>query len=312
MSKKIYCYSLLSFVILIIVGSVGVYIAVVHILPYSPIRPYRITRDDVHRMFVRGSTPSDFDLNYKTLDVLVEDTLHLKGWFICAQSDKSQGTIVLLHGIGSCKESLLPLADTLAHHGFNSVIYDLRAHGESDGVNCTFGYYEKNDVVAVINYVQKNIGNSAPYAVLGHSLGAAVAVQAMAIDSCIACGIAVSTFANLRETLHDYWRQISGIPFTLIPDIALRNSEQIASFTVDSVHPESDSRSIYRPMMIIHGTADKKISIDYGKRVYANLQSPEKKWYPLEGAGHDNLDVIGGSKYYETIVIFFLHHLHHK
>ncbi len=302
--KKILQYSLLCVIFLFITGGIGAYIVIEQILPYSPIRPNRITRDEIARMYPQRATPSDFNLTSQTLDVVVEDSIHLKGWYIFAQTDSAQGTVVLLHGIGSSKEAWLPIADTLAHHGFNSILFDLRAHGESGGVNCTFGYYEKYDVSAVMNETQKQTGDVGPYAVFGHSLGAAVAVQAMVVDPRIVCGIAQSPFAALREILHDYWYQMSGIPFTWIPDAALKNSERIAHFTVDAVRPENAAQFIFYPVMVIHGTQDKKISIDYGKRVYSNLQSLAKEWYPIEGGDHDHLSEIGGNKQYEKTISF--------
>jgi uncharacterized protein len=310
MIKKILRYSLVSVLALLIVSSIGFYILIEYVLPYSPIRPYRITRNEVARMFPRQTLPSDFGLTYRALDIVVEDTVHLKGWFISAQTDSIYGTVVLLHGIGSCKESWLSLADTFARNGFNSLLFDLRAHGESGGMNCTFGYYEKYDVSAMINETQKRIGDVSPYAVFGQSLGAAIALQAMTVDSRIICGIAQSPFATLRETLHDYWQQMSGISFHWIPDAALRNSERIAHFTVDAVRPENDARFILRPVLIIHGVADKKISVEYGRRVYRNLSSPEKEWYPIEDGGHDSLSEIGGNTYYQKIILFFRNHIH--
>jgi len=307
--NRIFHYCLLCLVFLIIICGIGIYIAIEYVLPYSPIRPYRITREEVSRLFARRASPSDFNLKYKPLDIVVEDSIHLKGWFIFARTDDAQGTIILLHGIGSCKESWLPMADTLAYKGFNSILFDLRAHGESGGMNCTFGYYEKYDVSAVINEAQKCTGDIGPYGVFGHSLGAAVALQAMAVDSSIICGIAQSPFATLRETLHDYWFQMCGISLAFIPDAAMRKTEHIARFTVDSVKPEIDARSIINPVMIIHGVMDKKISIEYGKRVYDNLHSQMKEWYSIEYGGHDDLPEIGGNAYYEKVSSFFREHI---
>lgn len=310
MKKKILHYSLLCIISLFIIGGIGAYIVIEQILPYSPIRPYRITKDEVARVYPHRAAPADFNLKSQTLDVVVEDSIHLKGWYIFAQTDCAQGTVVLLHGIGSSKEAWLPMADTLAHHGFNSILFDLRAHGASGGVNCTFGYYEKYDVSAVISEARKQTGDAGPYAVFGHSLGAAVAVQAMIVDPRIVCGIAQSPFATLREILHDYWYQMSGLHLNWVADAALKKSEYIAHFAVDSVRPESDARRIFYPVMVIHGTRDEKISVEYGKRVYNNLQSPEKEWYPIERGDHDHLSQIGGNQYYKKVISFLCRHLH--
>ena len=49
----------------------------------------------------------------------------------------------------------LLLAKVLHEHHFNVMIYDSRAHGESGGKYCTYGYYEKHDVQVAIYEAQK-------------------------------------------------------------------------------------------------------------------------------------------------------------
>jgi alpha-beta hydrolase superfamily lysophospholipase len=295
--RKIFCYGLIIISIILFLGSVALYIAVEHILPYSPIRPHRITRKDIAQQFKGYATPSDFGLAFKPLDIVVEDSIHLKGWFLKSSKETSQGTVILLHGIASCKESWLTFADTLVKNGFNCVVYDSRAHGESDGINCTFGYYEKYDVSAVIQEVKREFDNPGPFAIIGHSMGAAVAIQAMVIDTNIVCGVIEAPFATLREILYDSWKQISGSCDHIIPDAALKNTEHIARFSVDSVKPEATAKMIHSPVMVIHGDADEKNSIEYGKRIYDNLTSREKIWYVIPNGDHDHLAEIGGTAY---------------
>ena len=216
---------------------------------------------------------------------------------------------MLLHGIASCKESLLKISDTLSSLGFNCIIYDSRGHGESGGINCTFGYYEKRDVSLIIDYVAKNFPNNKPFGIYGYSLGAAVAIQAMEIDKRIECGVVVSSFATLREVIYDYWNSISPLHFEWIPDEALKKSESIANFKVDSVKPEESAKHIDRPILVIHGVEDKKISISYGRRVFDNLRNPQKKWYPVTGANHDNIERVGEKALLNSIIQFFLGNL---
>ena len=285
------------------------YVAVNRVLPYSPIRPHRIGRDEIRRYFPDGASPDKTGLKFSPLDVTVEDSINLRGWFIYARRDSAIGTVILLHGIASCKEAMLPLAGTLASAGYNCIVYDSRAHGESGGTNCTFGYYEKRDVSVFIDSSIERFSNVQPVGIYGASLGAAIAIQAMATDRRIRCGIAESPFATMREVIYDYWKSFSGLPVHSIPDGALRNSEKIANFAVDSVSPEDYAKRIDSPVLIIHGDKDEKISIHYGERVFKNLHSPEKKFYLVPGAGHDNLAAIGGQAYSNTVLDFFRTHL---
>ena len=101
----------------------------------------------------------------------------LSAWFIPAKNPK--GTIIFLHGVADNKMSGLLLAKVFHDHNFNVLLYDSRAHGESGGRFCTYGYHEKYDVQKAIDEVRKIgrvknivIGN---IGVFGTSMGAAVA-----------------------------------------------------------------------------------------------------------------------------------------
>lgn len=146
---------------------------------------------------------------------------------------------------------------------------------------------------------------SPPFGVLGDSFGAATAIQALAWDKRLVCGIAESPFATLRGVIHDYFQQMYYVPLNFIPDAALVYSERIAGFQVDSVSPEQDARRITQPTMIVHGSVDRKISPRYGKLVFDNLRSEHKEWYPVQGAGDSDIGNVGGAAYEARIVRFF-------
>jgi pimeloyl-ACP methyl ester carboxylesterase len=55
---------------------------------------------------------------------------------------------------------------------FDVLAYDSRAHGESGGNACTYGYYEKRDLSRAIDLIGLR-----PVVALGISLGAAVALH---------------------------------------------------------------------------------------------------------------------------------------
>lgn len=290
--------------IFICVIGVTIYIATVHVLPYSPIRPHRCTREEITEYFPAVTTPEQIGLRTEKLDVTVADTIVLKGWFIHAARPDPFGTVILLHGSASCKEAMLATAETLAFSGCNAVIVDLRAHGESGGMYCTYGYYEKEDVSRIIDEAIKKFSNAEPFAVYGNSLGGAIALQALAFDPRIKCGIIESSFATLREVVYDYMKRISGMPLRFISDKALDNSGIIANFPVDSIRPEESAKNILQPVLIAHGSEDNYISIEYGKRIYRNLASPNKVWYPIEGGDHLNLRQAGGREYQQKVVNF--------
>jgi uncharacterized protein len=296
-------------VVLAVAAVVGVNYAIENVLPYSPIRPHRVTRDEMALYTPHLLSPSDIPARWEDCDITVEDSIRLKGWFIHSTRQPARGTILILHGIASTRIAMLADARICVGNGFNCILYDSRANGESGGLNCTFGYYEKHDVSGYIDSALARYPDSAPFGILGDSFGAAVTIQAMAIDPRLVCGVAESPFASLREVVHDYFRQMFLVPLNAIPDAALRNSERIARFAVDSVCPACDARRVVQPTMIVHGEADNKIAADYGRQVFDNLASPNKELYLIKNAGHNDLAAVGGSEYRDRIVQFFLKYM---
>ncbi|RPI61451.1 MAG: alpha/beta hydrolase [Ignavibacteriales bacterium] len=300
---------LVILLLILLIGYLVIEYAAQHILAYSPIRPARCTKESLLKYNNEVYTPDQLNLRYEDFNITVEDTIRLKGWFIFSNSVKSKGTIFLLHGIASCKSTMLKTALLLTASGFNCVVYDSRANGESGGVNCTFGYYEKKDLSAYLDSLQFRYQDSGPYGAFGNSLGAAVLIQTMAEDKRIICGIAESPFANLREIIHDYFSRMYYLRINWIPDKALEYSEKIANFKVDSVDPSKSAKNITQPIMIVHGLRDEHISYKYGEEIFENIKSKVKVWYPIEDGEHNNLSQVGGVKLNEAIATFFNKHL---
>lgn len=281
-----------------------VYIASCHVAPYSVIKPHRLSQVEI-ALLIPQPNPGQFGLVPDTLDIPVNDSLSLRGWFFHALSDSVQGTIMVLHGIASCKEAMLPVADKLCRNRFNVVLFDLRAHGESDGDYCTYGYYEKRDMVVVIDSILSKYPHSTPLAMYGNSLGSAIALQTMAIEPRISCAVVESPFATLREIVSDYLTRLIKIRWRSFSDAALDEAGVIANFSVDDVAPETSALSIQVPVLVVHGTLDRHVSIEYGRRVFRNLQSQSKELFEIPDGDHYNLTTVGGEAYGEKFLSFF-------
>lgn len=288
---------------------VGVNYAIEHILPYSPIRPHRCTREEMALFAPDLQSPAAFTERWDDFDITVEDSIRLKGWFIPSLRQPSQGTIIVLHGIASCRIAMLSIARECVQNGFNCLVYDSRANGESGGLNCTFGYYEKRDVSAYLDSALDRYPGCGPFGIFGDSFGAAVTIQALAVDKRLVCGVAQSPFASLRDVIHDYFRQMFLVPFYFIPDAALKYSERIAHFSVDSVQPALDARKVIQPTLIVHGESDSKVASQYGRTVYDNLASPQRELYLIPAAGHTDLARVGGTEYHKRVLGFFMNYM---
>ena len=221
---------------------------------------------------VRNVTPENC-----TSDTFEGSGVELKGWR-CAAANTSRGTVIYLHGVADNRDSSVNVIRRYTAKGFDVVTYDSRAHGESEGSVCTYGYFEKEDLRKIIDLVGHQ-----PVVLMGHSLGAAVAIQAAAGNQKIAGVVAVETFSDLRTIASER------APWVLTDDMiarAFQLAEKTGGFEVDAVSPERAATTIHVPMLLVHGRDDRDTPSAHSQRVMAALAGP-KRLILVERAGHN-------------------------
>ena len=242
----------------------------------------------------------------KTVNIITRDSINLSGFLTYASKDNAKGTIILLHGIRAYKEHFSPLAAELARQGYNTLAFDLRAHGSSGGNYCTFGYYEKYDIVAAVDFLiheeqLQDIG------IWGQSLGGAIALQTMSIDHRIKYGIIESTFSSFRLVAHDYISRLTGIDVPIFSNYLIDRAGKIGNFNPDDIIPYKDCEKILQPVLLVHGSKDDRISISHAHENFNHLESNEKYFLEIEGANHLNVWKKGGKSYMDRIFSFLPH-----
>jgi len=294
--------------ILLIVGIIIGIILVEFIAPYAVIMPQKIDLTEHRDRFPSGAFPEDYQLKTITLDLVTEDHIVLSNYLALSTKDTSRGTIIMLHGIGGCKEDYLGIAKSLTDSGYNCMIYDARAHGQSGGKYCTFGYREKEDVQTVVSAILKH-DSTTSIAIWASSMGAAVALQALSIDPRIRFGVIESTYTKLSETVYQYQKRYClGIGLRFASNRALTLAGKIANFDPYQIQPIQACKTIQQPILINHGDEDQHINIRCGKQLFEALSSTDKVFYTVKGAGHTNLYTVGGEAYYKHTLNFIATH----
>jgi pimeloyl-ACP methyl ester carboxylesterase len=163
--------------------------------------------------------------------------------------------------------------------GCDSVAYDSRAHGESDGDACTYGYFEKDDLRQALDATAA----AEPIVLIGTSLGAAVALQHVPRDKRVRAVIAVESFSDLRTVATER------APFIFTRgsiEQSFARAEQQGGFKVDAVSPMLSAREITVPTLIIHGEKDRETPPAHAQRIFAALAG-RKRLILVPGAGHN-------------------------
>jgi uncharacterized protein len=201
----------------------------------------------------------------------------LKGWRL-RSSHARRGAIVYLHGIADNRDSGAGVARRFAARGFDVIAYDSRAHGASGGDACTYGYYEKRDLMRVLDTV-----DARPIVLLGTSLGAAVALQAAAEDERIAAVVAAEVFSDLSTVARER------APFFFTERAiqkALMLAEREGAFQLNAVSALAAAPRIHVPVLLIHGARDRDTTPDHSRRVFDALQG-SKRLILVPDAGHN-------------------------
>jgi fermentation-respiration switch protein FrsA (DUF1100 family) len=278
--------------------------------PVMLLQPYRRTLT-YYRKRTSVLHPTDLGLPFEELTLKTAEGLPLSCWFV-PSSRTPRGTIIYLHGVGESKIAALPMAKLLHDHGFHIFLYDARRHGDSGGTFCTYGFYEKHDASMIITWLLRRTDVSVgSIGLFGASMGAAVALQAAALDSRVRAVVAESTFASLRSVFDEYQKRMIKLPWHYLRNIVIKRSELMAHFKANAVSPVESVRSLHIPLFLVHGEADTTIPPSYSQQVYGNANPPKELWL-IPGARHDNMWDVGGEEYQNRIVAFFEQHLPYK
>lgn len=225
----------------------------------------------------------------------------LEGWLVRprdARDGFGRGLVVYLHGIADNRASGLGAARRLRDSGFAVLLFDARAHGRSTGDHCTYGYHERQDVRAAIT-----AANASSAVLLGHSLGAAVALQAAALDERVVAVVAASPFSDLPSIVRERARW-----FLLPPsyvDAALARAGELGRFPPEEASPVALAPRVRVPVLLLHGAEDRKTPPVHSGRIAAALGAPPVLVL-LPGVGHD--EILGREEAWRPIEAFLERH----
>ena len=247
-----------------------------------------------------AETPGDRGLEYRDVEFTSSDGFTLRGWYL---PSKNGAAIIAGHGIGGSR--LLEPVEVLARHGYGVLAFDWRAHGESDGELCTFGYYEVRDVEGALAWLQEQSDvDPERIGMLGESMGAVTAIRAAAALPGIQAVVADSAYPDLEEAVGNIWRG-TGLPaFPFVPlQIAL--GEWITGLELDAMQPLEDVAAISpRPILILAGGQDPITGPDAGQRYYEAAGEPKELWFEPE-MEHVSFWRVAPEAYERRVVGFF-------
>lgn len=201
------------------------------------------------------------------------------------KSDTSSNKIaVLCHGFSRGKYKSLLYANVFLELGYNVVIYDHRNHGLSGRAYTSMGYYEKYDLMKIIDWCCYTYGPDCKIITHGESMGAATVLLHLGIDDRVVCAIADCAYSDLKELLKHQVKYNYHLPQALIPLESLVTYLR-AGFWYGEVSPIQVVSRTDTPILFIHGKKDNYVPTKMSKDMY-ECKRKRKAIYLIAGAGH--------------------------
>ena len=248
-----------------------------------------------------GQAPADFLA--ERVEFLSESGAKLVGWYQRGKS--ARGVVVFAHGIRGNRKQSLPRARLIAEAGYSTLLFDLRAHGESSGDRITFGKLESLDVKAAVE-LAREMNPHEPIGVVGFSLGGAAIALAAPLE--VDAVVLEATFPTIDAAIHNRTSRRLGL-LAPIADTALRlQLKPRLGISPAELRPIDTITKFGCPLMIVGGKLDHQTTPEDTRRLFNAAQEPkELVWF--DDLGHTNYARRAPEEYRATVVDFLVRHL---
>ncbi len=207
----------------------------------------------------------------------------LRGYFL--PSHNSDKTVIAAHGVTSSLFGSLKYAELFLKRGYNVLVYDHRRHGKSGGNTTTYGWYEKHDLKACVDWVEARFGTQAEIGIVGESMGAATALQHAAIDQRAAFYVLDCPYSDFPEQLKFRLKEEFHLPAFPLLDFTSFLSWLRSGVLFHKVSPIRDLAKSTAPMLFVHGDCDRYIPKEMTIALF-EAKKGLKKLYLAPNADH--------------------------
>ncbi|MDE3089198.1 MAG: alpha/beta fold hydrolase [Chloroflexota bacterium] len=249
------------------------------------------------------ATPAKYGLASETVSFESSDGATLRGWFIAAPNPR--GTLILCHGYaGDCSPDLI-YAPLFYQANYNTLLFDFRGHGASDGNSVSLVYFERRDLLAALDFLSAR--GIYRVGLLGFSMGGAIAIATAPLSAMVAGVFTDCTFAELGAIMQTafaarrfplWLAPLLGWLTVVIASLRLRANLFSADPIrwVDQIAP--------RPILIMHAERDEDAPVSQARRLFNAAREPKALWI-VPGARHRRIEDIARDEYRRRVLDFF-------
>ncbi len=235
------------------------------------------------------------------------DGLRLHGIFV--PKENAVGTLLFFHGYRSAYWIDFAGGMRFYHDaGFNLLICEQRAHGESEGYCLTFGVKERHDVTAWTAETAARLGKDHPLLLAGISMGATTVLLASALphEGNVRGVIADCGFTSPKAIVRHVAKTKLHLPPKAATSFLGLLTRVFCGFRLDACSTVDALQHCPYPVFFIHGKGDKFVPCAMTEENYAAFHG-QKELLLVEGAEHGLSFIRDPEGYKETLQRFLKH-----
>jgi alpha-beta hydrolase superfamily lysophospholipase len=293
--------------LLILIAALGIGFAILNVLAYNHARammfftaggsrtgkPEDLSGLRKARVLMKGVNvprpesslkPSDLDPNCRRISVRTPDGVTLGTWY--ADRGPETPLVILFHGYGAEKSSLIQTARTFIQLGTSVMIVDFRGSGESSETYTTIGFREADDVAAIMSYSRSTLHHSRTI-LYGQSMGAVAILRAVSRNGIKPDAVIVeAVFDNMLNTVRNRFKSM-GVPSFPSAELLVFWGGIQTGFNAFTHNPVVYAKALECPALFMHGTDDPRARLEEGRRVFAAVPGT-KQFKEFTSAGHES------------------------
>lgn len=215
-------------------------------------------------------TPKDVGLEFRTVCFPGAREIQLEAWFVPARPPTPYGVVLLFHGYGASKDSLLPAADEFHQLGWDALLVDFHGSGGSAGDTTSVGWHEAEDVVAAFAKAAQ-LAPDRPRVLYGVSMGAVACLRAVHAHGVKPDALILECpFDRMLTTVQRRFHamRVPSFPFA---ELLVFWGGQQSGFNAFAHNPVDYASAVRCPTLMMHGAKDPRVSIPDVERIYRNL-----------------------------------------
>lgn len=182
---------------------------------------------------------------------------------------------IMFHGYQSCAFRDCSGGHALSRKmGFNCLVVDQRAHGNSGGTVITYGIKERKDCLCWIRYAKNRFGRETALVLSGISMGAATILMASDLPDAknVACIVADSPYSSPAAIIRKVCIDRHYPAFLVMPLIQL-GALLFGHFRLSESSAVTSVSGTYVPVLLIHGDADGFVPCEMSWEIAAACRS---------------------------------------